>query len=292
MPELLGAGVGWLLLASLCVVTGVVASRWVVLPAEGDDLATLRRLTARVGVGGAAVLVVALAGVFARQLQEFRDPFVPWREDAHLLLTGTAWGATWLTAAAASLLLVAAFWAAGRSRGWGWWAATVLGLGVGAFPAFTGHANAGELRGLTLAADTLHVWGAGGWMGGLLVVLALEARRRRAGDASLLPLLVPGFSRLARLCVGVLAATGVFASWVHLDGWGGLVTTTYGRLLAVKLVGVGGVLVLGAVNLRRWTPLLGGEEGQAGMRRTARWELALGGLVLLITALLVRTSPQ
>lgn len=243
-------------------------------------------------MGGAAALVAALVGVFARQLLEFRDPFVPWRDDAHLLLTGTAWGATWLTGAVASVLLVGAFGAAAGGRRWGWWIGTVLGLGVGAFPAFTGHANAGDLRGLTLAADTLHVWGAGAWMGGLLVLMVLEGRHRRAGGGSVLPLLVPAFSRLAMLCVGLLVSTGILAAWVHLDAWGALVTTPYGRLLALKLVGVAGVLALGALNLRRWTPRLAGDEGQEGMRRTATWELALGGMVLLVTALLVRTSPM
>ena len=292
MPGPVGAAAGWLLFASLTVVTGVVASRWVLLSGEGDEHAALRLQAARLGTGGAAALVAALAGVFASQLLEFRDPFVPWREDAHLLLTGTAWGATWLTAAAASVLLVAAFGTAARGRRWGWWMGTVVGLGAGAFPAFTGHANAGDLRGLTLAADTLHVWGAGGWMGGLLVLMVLEGGRRRAGAGSILPLLVPAFSRLAMLCVGLLVSTGLFAAWVHLDGWGALVTTPYGRLLALKVVGVAGVLALGALNLRRWTPRLAYEEGQEGMRRTATWELALGGLVLLVTALLVRTSPM
>jgi putative copper export protein len=184
---------------------------------------------------------------------------------------------------------------AARERGGAWWSATVAALALGTFPALTGHANSGDLRPLTLMADTLHVWAVGGWIGGLALVLFLERRRRREGGAgapSLLPVLVPRFSLLAMGSVATLAATGLFASWVHLDSVGALFMTGYGRLLLLKLALVAAVLALGAVNLKRLTPRLGESAGQEAMRRAATLEFLVANVVLAVTAILVRVSPM
>ncbi|MDP2958244.1 MAG: CopD family protein [Longimicrobiales bacterium] len=298
MILLLDAVTGWTLFASLAVCTGVVLGRWVVLPPAGGDSSApagdLRAATARLGRGAVVFLCTALALVFVRQLLEFRDPFVPWGADARLLLGGTPWGKVWLVAVG---FLIAALWGFQRAvqgLAAGWWTATAAVLALGAFPAFTGHANAGEIREITLTADILHVWAAGGWIGGLTLVLFLELgqRRARGPDApSLLPVFVPRFSRLAMACVVTLVATGGFASWVHVGGVGALVGTVYGRLLLLKMGLAALVLALGAVNFKRITPRLGDPVGQAAMVRAAALELALASAVFAVTAILVRTSP-
>ena len=291
MTPLLNAAAGWLLFATLAVALGAVATRWVILAPAVDPHGVLQEGAARVGRGALAGVLVALGLVFLRQLLEFRDPFVPWTEDAHLLLTVTPWGRVWLLAVGGAATAAVALHLAVGGRGWGWWPATALTLALGAFPAGTGHANAAEPRALALLADTLHVWAMGGWIGGLFAVLALSRDRGRTGTDPL-PDLVPRFSRLAQVCVALLAATGLFASWLHLDGWVYLVVTPYGRLLALKLCLVAVALALGAVNFRGWTPRLPDQEGRDGLRRTAAWELAMAGLVLLVTAALVHTSPR
>jgi len=249
---------------------------------------------ARFGLWAATLLTAAMALVFVRQLVEFHDPFATWAEDASLLLGATDWGRSWKLGSAATLLSVVGFWLALQGKRAGWGVATAAVLAVGAFPAFTGHANVGDLRTLTLLADTLHVWAAGGWAGGLALVLFLEVRQRRsAGGASpsLLPSLVPRFSRLALVSVAVLVATGVFASWVQLEGLGALFRTNYGRILLLKLALVAGMLGLGALNWRRLTPRLAEPAGARAMRRAAATELALAALVFAVTAILVRSSP-
>lgn len=291
-----GLVAGWLLFGALAVATGVVLGRWFVLPRVGSGPGEGRTTVAaaRLGRGAAVTLAVALLLVFLRQLVEFRDPYESWNAEARLLLGGTAWGKTWLSAAGVSLLAVASMHGAARGIRGGWGAASVAVLALGAFPALTGHAAGGDLKTLTLLADTLHVWAAGGWMGGLALVLFVdrEHRRGQGTDArGLLPDLVPRFSRLAMVCVGVLALTGVFASWVHLGSVGALFGTAYGRVLALKLALVAGVLGLGARNFRVLTPQLGDAAGQAAMRRSATLELLMANVVLAVTAVLVRTSP-
>lgn len=296
MLPLLSLVTGWLLFLSLAGVIGVVVGRWIILPSDSDDVpgraAGLRTSTARLGRGAALLLFVALGLVLLRQLIEFHDPFSTWAEDAWLLLARTAWGTTWLIAVAVTGILLASLWLAARQRGFAWWPATVAALAMGSFPALTGHANTGDPRALALLTDTLHVWAMGAWIGGLGLVLFLERRRCTPDRPSVLPVLVPRFSPVAMASVATLAATGAFASWVHLDGVGALFTTMYGGFLLVKLVLVAGVLALGAVNFKRLTPTLDQLEGQSAMRRSATLEFVLANVVLAVTAILVRTSPM
>ena len=299
MITLLGAITGWLLFAALVTALGGVLARWILVPRAARVapvlLDPLRRAADGLAFVASLLLPLAMALVFVRQLQEFRDPFVPWLEDARLLLGSTAWGATWSYAAGASLLGLAAGVML-RAGPVGWGGMTITTLALAAYPALSGHASGTEeLRPVTIVADILHVLAAGFWIGGLAYVLHAERTTRAqaaSGDVSALPVLVPIFSRYAIACVVVLTLTGVLAAWIHLGGLGALFTTTYGRLLALKLAVVAVVLYLGAVNWRRLTPQLGSEVGQAALRRNATFELVAGQIVLLVTAVLVRTSPM
>lgn len=294
---LLDALTGWTLFAGLLVVIGVVVGRWVILPLafaaeKGVGLGPAERAAA-LGVAGALSVAVGVALYLGRQLREFRDPFVPMTEDLSLLMS-TPWGRSWIAAAVTSAALLAGLLAARSGRRAGWWVATPAALALATFPGLTGHAAGVEAyRSLALAADALHVCAAGAWMGGLALVVYLEARERRSssGAASLLPRLVPAFSRVAVASVSVLVLTGLFASWSRLESPGALFTTTYGRTLALKLLFVTAALGIGARNFRILTPRLGTPEGNGAMRRSAALELAVAQLVLLATAVLVRTSP-
>jgi len=293
----LSAVTGWTLFAGLALSLGAVASRWLIIPRgfpQGDPPgARLREEAARVGQMGGLLLMLGLSLFFVRQLIEFRDPFSAWVDEATLLL-GTSWGRSWMVAGVASVVGVASLSVA-RRRDHGWRIATPIVLALGAFPALTGHAAAEErFRALYILADVAHVWGAGAWIGGLAVVLWLEWRSSSGAEsrASLLPALVPAFSTVAIGAVGALVVTGTFASWTHLPSPGALFTTTYGRLLAAKLGLVALVLALGARNFRVLTPRLGTEGGNRAMRRSALFELAVAQIVLIVTALLVRTSPM
>ncbi|MDE3004006.1 MAG: CopD family protein [Gemmatimonadota bacterium] len=287
---------GWVLFGGLTLVTGSIAARWLILPRrssrEPELDARLTREAARLGVIGAVAILVGLLLFFGRQLVEFRDPFSPWSAEAALLL-GTPWGRTWLRAIIGAALLTFAFVMARRVPA-GWVFATPLALALGAFPAFTGHAAAADqYTPVFLLADTMHVWAAGAWVGGLAAVLWLElSEGREAPRLSLLATLVPAFSSVAMVSVAVLVLTGALASWGHLASLTTLFSTTWGRLLLAKLGVVLVVLGFGARNFRILTPRLGTDSGDRAMRRSAIAELAVMQVILIVTALLVRTSPM
>ena len=91
--------------------------------------------------------------------------------------------------------------------------------------------------------------------------------------------------------VVTLIVTGTFAGWVQVPEVGALWGTGYGRLLVLKVGLVVAVLGLGAFNWKRLTPRLTEPEGPEAMRRAATVELAVATVVLLVTAILIRTSP-
>lgn len=220
---------------------------------------------------------------------------MPWTEDAHLLLTGTEWGRMYMVGLGLALIAPVAFAASRNRRGPGWVLASLTALALCVFPALTGHANAGEgwRRMATLSADVLHVWAAGAWIGGLAGILFLDRTTRNSaiGGVGILPVLVPVFSPVAVAAVATLVLTGVVASWVHLPNVSVLFTSGYGRTLSIKLLAVGVVLGLGWLNWRRHTPRLGQASGPDRLRRAAAFELLVAQLVLVATAILVRTAP-
>lgn len=287
MP-LLSLVTNFALFAGVGLSLGAVAARWWIIPGSRPEL---RAPAARIGVAGANLVLIALVLVLARQLLEFKDPYSTWSDDLSLLL-GTEWGSVWKGGLAVAVALVLAFAAAARGLGPGWIVATVAAVGLGVFPALTGHASGGDLQVVTIPADVIHVWAMGAWMGGLAVVLLLERRvDRSSGGEGVLPHLIPRFSPLAMVSVGALVLSGLAGSWIHLGRVGALIDTTYGRWLTLKVALAGVVLLLGAINFRRLLPRLGDPEGADAMRRSAALEVIIAVVVLAVTAVLVRTSP-
>lgn len=301
MTQALDLFTGWTLFAGLLLGIGSVATRWLILPRARRDAPEIQdgtwalgyargRRTAKVGVVGAALTAIGMLSFFGRQLREFRDPSVSWTEDAELLLS-TSWGTTWKVGLAGTIVLLVAMVLARRGSLTGWSIASVVALALAAFPALTGHASGvDEGRGIALIADWLHVVAAGGWIGGLAVVVYVS--RLGGVDEGGLADLVPPFSTVAMAAVAVLVLSGSYSSWLHVGGFGGLVSTSYGRLLLAKLALVAVVLAIGARNNRVLTSTLGTEAGSDAMRRSATTELVFAQLVLLVTAVLVRTSPM
>ena len=152
-----------------------------------------------------------------------------------------------------------------------------------------------QLGALAILADALHVLAAGGWIGGLLVLVAagvpaaMRLEREERGPA--VAALVNAFSPTALAFAGALTLTGLFAAWLHMGSIPALWASGYGRTLLVKLGVLSGVFATGAYNWLKVKPALGDELGATRLCRSARVEIAIGALVLLVTAVLVATAP-
>lgn len=232
------------------------------------------------------------------------------------LLTGTTWGTGWLLQAGALVLITVGLVLAGRDRspggrspstgerpGWQWaalreaagrvgWEVALVGtILLAAAAALSGHAVGVErLRWLSVAIHTGHVLAAGVWLGTLAMLLfagipaALGLPEGRRWEA--VARLAYAFSPVALLGAGLLLLTGVVNSLFHISSFGELWRTSYGNVLLLKLAVLSGVALTGLYNWKRVLPRLRSRQSRSGLRRSAKIELGIALLVLLVTAIL------
>jgi len=298
--------VRWANFLSLLGVLGAVAFQLMVVPSLRRSaggpvtrLATmLSRALARVGRLAALGVLVAAGARLVAQVSTMLDPGEPMtRSWLAALLATTPWGWGWLIQITGG---VTAWWGFARilrrRSASGWALAAAGGLLLAVTPAFSGHAIATPGRaGLAVTADVLHILAAGGWMGGLAMLLGvglpMVRRLRPEFRATMVAQLVRGFSPPALVLGGVVAITGLGGALLHLERVADLWTTRYGLALTIKLGLVALLFTLGAVNFLRVRPALGTDAGTSRLRRSASWELAVGIAVLVVTAALVALPP-
>jgi putative copper export protein len=167
------------------------------------------------------------------------------------------------------------------------------GFPLAAVGVFAGTLRAAFFGQWARLVNPAHMLAGGLWIGTLFVlvvagfpaILGARALGERRGPA--IAALVNAFSPLALGSAATLALFGVITAFRHLTPFAALWTTPYGYALIAKLSVVAGVLALGAWNWRRQRPRLGGEAGALAIRRSAATELAVAGVVLVLTAILV-----
>ncbi len=160
-------------------------------------------------------------------------------------------------------------------------------LAAGSFALF-GHAATAAPRWLTVPAVALHAAGFLFWIG------ALPALAERAANPSEdLIRIVRGFSRTALPLVALLVLGGALLAIVQLGEPTRLFTTTYGRLLAAKLLLVLPLLGLALLNRLRLTPALAGGDPTAAprLRRSIRVEIVLAVAILAVASGFRLTPP-
>ncbi len=212
-----------------------------------------------------------------------------------LLLSG--WGHAWLLAAAAILLGFLAHRLAHHKRRGSWLLLSVPAFALSWSLAMSGHAAAAQNPLLAMTLDALHVIAAGGWIGSLtmLMLIAVPTVLRASNDHrhQLVARLIAAFSPTALVFSFTLGVTGAVAGWRNVGSWQGLVGSTYGQLLLVKLGLVAVVAVAGAINWRRVLPRLGEPSATRTLQRSAKFELAAALVILVVTAVLVATpTPE
>ncbi len=187
------------------------------------------------------------------------------------------------------------------------------------------HAAAQRAAWILVATDWLHLLGTGFWVGGLFsLVLILPAAISTLAPGTgnrtrVFAVLIPVFTRIALLSVGLLLITGTGQALVQLGVLDTLLRgdfasvfaafweSSYGRALLLK-VGIFGLLILlGACNafiisprMRKFAARTGDEDGarsfaagalQRRFQRVVRVEFALALLLLLIVGALTSLSP-
>jgi copper transport protein len=246
------------------------------------DPATARLLAGTLTGGAlAAVLALGLQGLDAlgRPLADLTSGAI-WRAGLD-----TSFGTTVIVALLA--LVLAGIGLASTDRRLRRGLAALALAGVGLSLAASGHAGSAPPRWLTRPAVLIHGIAVAYWIGAL-APLALVLRHGKSGMSD--P--VRRFSNGAVLSVIALVVTGTALALVQVPDPTALLATAYGRILAVKLGLVGGLLVIAAANRFVLTPALGdGSGAERKLARSALAELALAAMVFGLVGLWRFTPP-
>ena len=264
----------WLTYLGLLLALGVAVTHRVVIGDQPMRRGLLRLLAAALLVSGVATLAVGVANAL----------------DAGGIigyLTGSRNGLLQLARGVAALL-GAGILLLGPPRA----AGVVAGVtGVAGIILLVAAGHAAALPGpVALLSQGVHVAGAAIWIGGLAVLLMALARPALLfGSDGRPPMrtLVPRFSALALVAIGLVGLTGIHAAWSQT---GVLVDpgTEYGlrlimkSVLAVAAIGLGGLNFLDGGRMRAWL---------GGVRTRLAIEAGLAAAVLLVTATLATTPP-
>lgn len=149
---------------------------------------------------------------------------------------------------------------------------------------------------LGLLGDVLHLCAAAGWIGGLVPLVIFLARPRASFSLgeTIAPVL-RRFSTLSLCCVSVLVVSGISNSWLLVGSIYALFTTSYGRLLLLKLTLFAILVGFGARNRfvikKKLTRVSETPDLLAQLRRNVIRETCLGLAVVTIVACLGVTPP-
>jgi putative copper export protein len=124
---------------------------------------------------------------------------------------------------------------------------------------------------------------AGAWLGTLAVLIAIS-RGRSLYAGAFAAAAYDQFASIALPSAAVLVIAGLIASSMYVGSVASLVSTTYGRVLALKVCLFGGVVTCGYLNWRRV-----GSSRRAGGGRVALLavpEVCFAAAIIVMTAVL------
>ena len=260
-----------------------------ILPALGMPLFAALVLRVRPARGFATLLAVLLAlGAVGTVGAGIAGADAAGRAPPLEYLLGSRGGQLQLARAALLVLgalAVAALGALDRSRAAAG-AAAIVALGAIVLIALGAHAAA--IGPVAVVADVIHIVAVGIWLGGIIGLGLLFAQPRwLTPDPPPASVAVPRFSALAIASIGLMAATGLYADWLHT---GTLVTTgdPYGLTLVLKVGLAACAFGLGALNF-----LDGGRRPRwlGGTRLRVATEVTLAVAVLGAAAVLSVIPP-
>ena len=246
----------------------------------------------------AAMLLLAKAMSGVSEFMELH------RHIFEMVLTGTDVGLMWMIRIAALVLAGIGLTLNKRFPTVSLWVVTLCGAVALATLAWTGHGamDEGDRRYIHFASDIFHLLAAGGWLGALAAFALLLRTKILNGEQEvrILSRVLTGFESAGALIVVSLGITGVvnylFVVGPTLDG---VVFSTYGALLCLKILLFAAMLVLATMNRFHLSPLLeqsiqSGEYTSAvnALRRSMALEFSVAIIIVCLVAWLGTLSPE
>jgi len=146
--------------------------------------------------------------------------------------------------------------------------------------AASGHQSAGTLPGIFVPLDMIHLAAISTWVGALLALAVVSKGNSVENEAK-------RFSQMATWSMPVVVVTGVVQGLHLIGGISTITQSSFGKLLLLKTLLVGGVVVFGS---KARATLQSGSF--SSITKIIRWESTLVVLVLAVTSLMVAQSPN
>jgi putative copper resistance protein D len=226
-----------------------------------------------------AQVVTSLSDIIALPIGEVLDPTLLWS-----FVTDVELGRALLVQVVLVLLVAACSVGLRTTTGAG--LLCLLALGAMLPPTLVSHAGTSDQHTLAVSSLMLHVIAASLWVGGLVALVLLGTSDRRP-----LPVAVPRFSRLALWSAVALALSGLAGATVRITSPTELVTTSYGRLVLLKVVLIGVLAAFGVWHRRHVVPALAGDLARRAFVRLAAVEVLVMAATIGVAVALSRTPP-
>jgi copper transport protein len=275
----------WLSLMGALLAGGAIFLRLYVLGRLEPELPGVVELARRCTIAGAATVLAAWVPTVVVQAAAASGAL---GSGVAATLIHTSWGIALFVRAIVGLaiLLAACFAWSSAAR-----SAALLVAGLLATFSLTGHAlgqAGGFARAVAVAIDFTHLCAAAIWIGGLFVLTAILVPPFAVGGAARqrVRTLFAKFTPVAALCVGLILATGIYASAIHVTSLADFLATAYGRLLLAKVAVFMVLLAFGRHHFR-----VGAGARLNRGSATVLYEALWGIVVVGLTALLVGQAP-
>src|SRR5262249_61609537 len=133
----------------------------------------------------------------------------------------------------------------------------------------------------------------GTWLGGLppLALLLAARPQKEPRWAAMTAIAVRRFSLLGVISVGALLASGIINSWYEVGTINNLFTTSYGRLVLIKIALFAAMVLLASVNRFYLTPRLATAGTVRLLCHTSIAEIGLGFAAVAVVGFLGAMAP-
>ncbi len=294
----------WLIYIGMMMLTGGLGFRLFVLGSVDPRSETLDARLISIFAGAALLTISGLLAALVLQTQAVTGSFV--MSQAMSVLRETSFGPPWLlqifAATVAVIMLILTGIRKNIPRRVIFWIAFGLSLAALIGPSLSGHARAAwDEYSLAIISDWLHLVAGSMWIGGLGVLAFAIASALRDSDRQMaqtsVSAIIKRFTSIAVPATVLLAVTGLYNTWIHVESPSALVGTTYRLVLLVKVAISGVMIVLGGINAFVLRPRIvaesdaGADAGERRLFNSVRFEMLLAMIVLLLAAILAFLPP-
>ncbi len=280
----------WVHFIAVMQLTGCAFYTTLLLTPAGKEPLSIRfhpllRSSSWLALASALALLTVQVGLMSGDWHNISDS-ATWLAVLH-----TEFGTRWCWQIVLALFACLVFSLRGKYRHW---LLLISGMSQLCGMALVGHAAMleGWIGLLQRISQSVHLIAAAFWAGGLLPLLLLMADAQSITKRAEAIRAMMRFSRYGHLAVVLVIISGMINSWIIL-GWPLIHFSLYSRLLLVKILLVGVMVLIALVNRYWLVPhfRLAGSQAQIKFVRMTQLELAIAIIVLLLVSFFATQAP-